>query len=291
MTSLSPAMSTASAEVFDVIVARIRCWYLPHPSWTSDASFRRIHGMSRLAASSMMAWVEGPNARRSASRMSRSSSSRKSKSSSGETRWFTSRTASSPAATPDALLPVPVDHVVAAGVAGAARLAAVHVRAGLPLQLDRDVLGDVSRPRALAEALAEAAPAAERAGMLRDPGQHLEEAVDEAGDRVRGPVLERPEVDEEPDRRVVGPEVRAAEDLGLDDLQVGRERALVLYRLPLRAMPIRPRAGPALAHSEASRSSPGAPESSVLARRSNHAPSGKEWTIAPETMIGRCAFA
>ncbi len=45
---LSPAMSTASALVKEVIVARIRCWYLPCPSWTSDCSFRRMNGMSRV---------------------------------------------------------------------------------------------------------------------------------------------------------------------------------------------------------------------------------------------------
>jgi hypothetical protein len=79
-------MSTASEDVFEVIVARIRCWYFPHPSWTSDCSFRRMNGMSRLAASSRIACVEGPNARRSASRISRSMPARKSKSRSGATR-------------------------------------------------------------------------------------------------------------------------------------------------------------------------------------------------------------
>ncbi len=97
---LSPAMSTASAQVFEVIVARIRCWYFPWPSWTSEASFSRIHGMSRLTASSMIACVDGPERRRSASRISRSSSASKSKSGSALTRWFTSRTASLPASRP-----------------------------------------------------------------------------------------------------------------------------------------------------------------------------------------------
>ena len=39
---LSPAMSTARAEVFDVIVARMRCWYFPWPSCTRDWSFSRM---------------------------------------------------------------------------------------------------------------------------------------------------------------------------------------------------------------------------------------------------------
>ncbi len=97
---LSPAMSTASALVSEVIVARMRCWYFPCPSWTSDCSFRRMNGMSRVTASSMMACVDGPNCRRSASRISRSSSSSKSNPGSVFTRWFTSRTASFPAVTP-----------------------------------------------------------------------------------------------------------------------------------------------------------------------------------------------
>ena len=45
--SLSLAMSTASAEVFEVIVARIRLAWTPWPSWTSECWLSRIHGMSR----------------------------------------------------------------------------------------------------------------------------------------------------------------------------------------------------------------------------------------------------
>ena len=59
-------MSTARAPVFDVIVARMRCWWTPWPSWTSDALLSRIQGMSRLTASSTIAAVDGPNAVRSA---------------------------------------------------------------------------------------------------------------------------------------------------------------------------------------------------------------------------------
>ena len=97
---LSEAMSTPSDPVRLVIVARIRFWWTPWPSWTSDCSLSRIEGMSRSAASSRIAWVEGPNAGRSASRMSRSSSAPKSKVGSASTRWLTRRTASLPAATP-----------------------------------------------------------------------------------------------------------------------------------------------------------------------------------------------
>ena len=83
---LSPAMSTASAEVDEVMVARIRRWYRPCPSWTSDWSLSRMKGMSRLTASSMSAWVEGPKAVRSARWIRPSSATMKSKAGSGRTR-------------------------------------------------------------------------------------------------------------------------------------------------------------------------------------------------------------
>jgi hypothetical protein len=98
VSSLSPAMSTASAEVLDVMVARILRWWTPCPSWTREYWLRRSHGMSRETASSRMACVEGPNAVRSACTRKRSSSASKSNSGSGCTRWLTSRTANVPAA-------------------------------------------------------------------------------------------------------------------------------------------------------------------------------------------------
>jgi hypothetical protein len=39
---LSPAMSTPSAGVIDVMVARMRRWYFPCPSCTSDWSLSRM---------------------------------------------------------------------------------------------------------------------------------------------------------------------------------------------------------------------------------------------------------
>ena len=79
MRLLSDATSTAIADVREVIVARIRCWWTPWPNWTSEWRSSRMNGMSRLTASSISAWVDGPNARRSASEMSSSSSMAKSK--------------------------------------------------------------------------------------------------------------------------------------------------------------------------------------------------------------------
>ena len=101
MRLLSLAMSTPIALVRLVIVARIRCWWTPWPSWTSEYLSSRMKGMSRLTASSMRAWVEGPKADRSASRMSFSRSSPRSNgTATGSTRWFTRATASRPASTP-----------------------------------------------------------------------------------------------------------------------------------------------------------------------------------------------
>ena len=46
---LSLAMSTRDARSSAmVIVARIRCWWTPWPSWTSEWRSRRMYGMSRL---------------------------------------------------------------------------------------------------------------------------------------------------------------------------------------------------------------------------------------------------
>jgi hypothetical protein len=100
---LSLAMSTAMPDVIEVIVARIRCWWTPWPSWTSECRSRRMYGMSRLAASSRIAWVLGPKAARSASRIRPSSWAMKSNdvdASSGATRWFTRATAILPASIP-----------------------------------------------------------------------------------------------------------------------------------------------------------------------------------------------
>ncbi len=98
VSSLSPAMSTASAEVFDVIVARMRWAWTPCPSCTREYWFSRCQGMSRDTASSRIAWVLGPNPIRCAFRRKASTDSRGSNPSSAPIRWLTSRTASCPAA-------------------------------------------------------------------------------------------------------------------------------------------------------------------------------------------------
>ena len=165
-------MSTPIAVVRVVIVARIRCWWTPWPSWTSECRSSRMNGMSRLTASSMRAWVDGPKAERSASRMSRSSSASKSKAERGRVDQVVDEGDRDPAGLdPDRLLAELVDDVVLAVRPGRAGLAVADVRPGEVLELEGDVLGDVAGPGPVAEAGDEAAPPAERAGVVLERGQ------------------------------------------------------------------------------------------------------------------------
>ena len=193
-------MSTARADVLDVMVARMRRWNFPCPSWTSDCSFSRIQGMSRLIASSISAWVEGPNARFSARRIRSSRSTRKSNPVLGLDQVVDEPDGELPGLEPNLLLAVVVDDVVLTRAPGAARLPSAGRRAGLALELDRDVLGDVAEPRALLQTLQQAARLAQRARLVLQPRQHLGQRAVEALDGVRRPVLERTEVDEQADR-------------------------------------------------------------------------------------------
>ena len=102
---LSDAMSTAIELVLQVMVARMRCWWTPWPSWTSEAGHSGGSTGCRAApASSSSACVDGPKAARSASRTSARTRRAKSKSVLGSTRWLTSRTASLPGGDADGLL-------------------------------------------------------------------------------------------------------------------------------------------------------------------------------------------
>ena len=108
--------------------------------------------MSRLTASSMSAWVDGPKARRSASRMSRSSSASEVE---GRRRVVRrdevvdQRDGHPAGLEPDLLLAVLEDARCSGRRApAAARLAVPDVGAGQVLELERDVLGDVTGPGA-----------------------------------------------------------------------------------------------------------------------------------------------
>src|SRR5712691_10619958 len=80
----------------------------------------------------------------------------------------------------DALLDVAVDHVVLAFGPRPSRLAPVDLRAGLPLQLQGDVLGDVPDPRPFAQAGQEATGPSQRAGMVLQAREPVEQALGEA---------------------------------------------------------------------------------------------------------------
>ena len=82
----------------------------------------------------------------------------------------------------DRLLAVLEDAVVLAGLAGRAGLAVAHVRAGEVLELERDVLGDVADPGALAQAGDEPAATAERAGVVLERRQQRDQRVVEVRD-------------------------------------------------------------------------------------------------------------
>ena len=112
--SLSEATSTAIALVAEVIVARIRFWCTPWPSWTSECLLSRIQGMSRDIASSRIACVDGPNAVRSARRMNASSSSSQSKLGVGLDEVVDQAYGEPGGGQADLLVDVPVDDVVAA---------------------------------------------------------------------------------------------------------------------------------------------------------------------------------
>src|SRR5258706_2261509 len=124
----------------------------------------------------------------------------------------------------DARLAELVDHVVAAVLAGAARLAVTNVGAGEVLELEGDVLGDVAGPGSIAEPRDEAAATAEAAGVVLEAREELDEGVGEARDLVRRVVLEDAEIDDHPDDRFACPVVGATEDPRLDDHE-GRLRA------------------------------------------------------------------
>jgi hypothetical protein len=102
---LSDATSTPIAEVSEVIVARMRCWWTPCPNWTSEWRSSRMNGMSRLTASSMSAWVDGPNAcllGEPDEPLHLGREVEEASGSSGATRWLTSATAIRPASRPTA---------------------------------------------------------------------------------------------------------------------------------------------------------------------------------------------
>ena len=135
--------------------------------------------MSRLTASSMSAWVDGPKACRSASRISRSSSGAKSKKtvgSSGADEVVDQADGHLAGLEADLLLAVLVDDVVLADRAGGARLAVADVGAGQDLELEGDVLGDVADPRPVAQPGDEAAAPAERAGVVLEGRQERDRA-------------------------------------------------------------------------------------------------------------------
>ena len=156
----------------------------------------------------------------------------------------------------DLLLEVAVDDVVMAGGSGAARFPPSGGPAGLPLQLERHVLGDMSQPGSVTQPLDEPAGPVQKTAMVLESGQQADQGIVERRDGVRGPVLEGAEVDEQPDGGVVRPVVRAAQHLALENLEVGAQGRLFLDRLVLGVfVALDSRVHARIVHSDALRSS------------------------------------
>ncbi len=130
----------------------------------------------------------------------------------------------------DLLLAVLVDAVVLADRTGGARLAVANVGPGEVLELERDVLGNVARPRSVAQARDEATPATERAGVVLEGGQERHQRVREVGQLVGRVLLEHAEIDQQPDDRFAGPVIRPTQDPGLEDPE-GRSRTASRSRI------------------------------------------------------------
>ena len=182
--------------------------------------------MSRLTASSIRAWVDGPNAWRSATRIRRSSSGREVEEDLrvvGRHQVVDQADGHPAGLEPDLLLAVLVDAVVLADRSGGARLAVADVRAGKVLELERHVLGDVAGPGPVAQPGDEPAAPAERAGMVLERRQQRDEGVGEARQLARRVLLQDAQVDEQPDDGLARPVVRSTEHARLEDPQ-GRGR-------------------------------------------------------------------
>ena len=111
----------------------------------------------------------------------------------------------------DRLLLVGVHHVVDAGLAlHRARLAALHLRPGEPLELDRDVLRNVAEPGAVAQPPREPARLLVAAAMILQRRQQRQQPLRELRQLVGGEALQRAEVHLHADHRYVAVEVRAA---------------------------------------------------------------------------------
>ena len=180
--------------------------------------------MSREIASSTRACVEGPKASRSACRMRRLELDLEVERHLGIVRVHevVDESDGDPAGLEtDLLLAVLVDHVVAPLGPGRAGLAVARLGAGEVLELECEVLGDVSHPRPLAQAADEATPPPERAGVVLERRHHPDKRIGEVRDRVAGPAFEVAEVDEHAHDRLGRPVVRAAEDAALEDPQRG----------------------------------------------------------------------
>ena len=111
----------------------------------------------------------------------------------------------------DVFVAGPEDDLVDAFFGRAAGLAEAGRHPGLVLQLDRDVLENVTNPGSFPEPFNEAAALADSAAMLDQPRQPGRQPIREAGQGVRRRFLESADIHPGFDDRTIGPDVRSAQ--------------------------------------------------------------------------------
>ena len=223
VSSLSCAISTAIELVRSVTVAWMRRRFRPSPSCTSERLLRRRTGMPRRRASSTIADVDGP------SRTSRTVAGDRGPSHRVD-RLPSMRGADEPrrlvhALDADALLLVGDDHPPHSFVPRRHDAPEADVAPGERLQLERDVLEHVRKPRPLLEPLDEPAGASPAARMLAQCRQRAEQAFGEGRQIGRRQLLQCAEPHVAGDHRREAPVVRSAQRTHASDAQFARIRA------------------------------------------------------------------
>ena len=186
---LSEAMSTPMADVCEVIVARIRCWWTPVPELDQRVA---IQPDERDVATDRLI-DEGLRGRPERLALGQPDEPLQLRCEvEGERRvvrcheMVDERDRHPARLEADRLLAVLEDAVVLPVLARRPGLAVADVGAGEVLELESDVFGDVADPGPVAKPAEEAAPPTERAGVILETGHQLDERLGEARDRLDG---------------------------------------------------------------------------------------------------------
>ncbi|MDZ7706717.1 MAG: hypothetical protein U5J97_02255 [Trueperaceae bacterium] len=123
-----------------------------------------------------------------------------------------------PRGEPAGLVTVAVDDVVDVRLVAVDRLAVADGEADHVLQLDRQMLDDVTRIRSHRHALQEAARRPDRASVLVDAGHERTKAIGQARHHVAGAIVQVLDVQPQVDRRIPAVIVGTAQGAVLEDL-------------------------------------------------------------------------